>query len=216
LIFIIFFILYSHLKNQDALNNSSTTTPQVYISPTPIFQKHPEPVTLIPSQKYQDWYEYNVNSVTDWASFKIHYPKSWSLTVEQYSDPFSKDQSSLTVRLIYDQNNAFLILQGSGGGARCRFPDDADYANPVGFERLGDNYIQIKNKDITWRFVKIENPDLPLEENVSPRYVLCQKSDDKSQWTDRLSIALSTEIKINSDNAYNDLKQILQRIEINN
>lgn len=149
------------------------------------------------SVKYPGWFEYKSPPVNkdDWYSFILYYPEDWRLFENLRSE-------SLSIQLKHNDGSIFDIIQGAGGAGRCRFPDDPDYDNPSGFERLGNNYIEIQKNSYQWRLSSSQ---------VLNNYKLCQKYS--GQWGDITSIGF-TKIQINNKKTYNELVDILKRIEI--
>lgn len=87
-------------------------------------------------------YIYGGPEVLDFKKYKLKYPNSWEIKIEQdYNEPnFS------VVTLIRSNGDKLEIMQASGGYERCLFSDDKDYESFNGPSLRFSKYTTINSK----------------------------------------------------------------------
>jgi len=204
-------------KSSDAQSDAtsiSESTPQTASSeramyPSDVVVKTPS----APESVNEDgWLTYTHDTFPDegdWlngSGFHLYYPASWDLTADR-----DEEEPGLMLTITAANGDFFKIIQGSGGGGQCLFPDHPEYETFDGMGASYSNYAEFKkNNGETWRLA-----ELPIPHEMWS-HVLCETwSADTSEYAFRDSTSIGfTVINVTTPESAAELKEILDRIEI--
>ncbi len=145
--------------------------------------------------KYEGWM---------WKPFVLHYPSSWSIAEEIYSN---ESGPTFALKLRKDDGSYFELLQGFAEGGRCVYENDPDSSTYFGAGSAYTTYDEIVNGEEKWRISAYKVPDQLWT------HQLCGLSRNGVYQSGYNSLGIH-KIKLVNDVAYADFLEMLKRVEI--
>ncbi len=188
-------------------------TPKLVLSPTELSIAPSSAATTSVTKMENGWLKYSHQKFPDlsdweipWKGFVLYYPSSWKLTeLRDVAAP------SLNLTITKPNGDYVTIIQAAGGGGYCLFPDQPEYTTFDGMATRYPKYVEInKGNGIIWRLA-----DWPIADDMWSHQLCESFSSDmfKNGFSVNTSIGF-TKIKVTNPTSLEELKEILNKIEI--